>query len=75
MKSHDFRGHLRPEGEVGDILATSNGFKMLHRANPKAGESMHSKIGWKSILAKHDELAISDPKMLKKVSDMEKRLK
>ncbi len=63
-KSFAYQGSSRPLDKLdplfriqreGDLDAYSN--------DPKAGGSMHSKIGWKSVLSTGDALAISDPKV------------
>lgn len=43
--------------------------------NPKAGESMHSKIGWKSVLSTGDNLAVADPSMAKQMEKLAKYMK
>ena len=45
------------------------------KTDPKAGASMHSKIGWKSNLARNDQLAVSDPNALAKSEAVEKLFK
>ena len=45
----------------------------LFRGLPTLGESMHSKIGWKSTLAKHDQLAVSDPNALQRSVEVEQQ--
>jgi hypothetical protein len=42
----------------------------LYKPNPAAGESVHAKVGWKSLLAKNDLLAASDPKMVKQMEEV-----
>ncbi|RYH15594.1 hypothetical protein EON65_31535 [archaeon] len=44
----------------------------LYKTNPNAGESMHAKNTWKSVLARHDILANSDPTLAKKQADLDK---
>lgn len=46
----------------------------LYHPDKKAGQSMHSKIGWKGILSTNDDLAIADPNMQAKMDAMEKLL-
>jgi hypothetical protein len=44
----------------------------LFEPNAKAGQSVHGIIGWKSILATNDDLAIADPKMAEKLTELAK---
>ena len=42
---------------------------VLYQSNPKAGASIHSQLGWKSVLSRNDDLASSDPKVREWVID------
>jgi hypothetical protein len=57
-------------GGAGSSLAKSTGTLALYEPNPKAGQSIHGQIGWKSILSTNDDLAISDPKMAEKLTEL-----
>ena len=45
---------------------------VLYQSNPKAGASIHSQLGWKSVLSRNDDLASSDPKMVQQMAHLEK---
>lgn len=75
--AHQHSGAIRPEDAMSVYFRVGGKSKKgddsslsLYEPNPKAGQSIHGKIGWKSILAKNDELAISDPKMAEKLQEL-----
>lgn len=73
-QSHAHQGSVRPDDAM-DVVCRGGSTKQMNalfHPNKKAGQSMHSKIGWKSTLSKSDDLAIADPKMQTKVDAMEK---
>jgi hypothetical protein len=80
IHSHQHCGALRPEeamsvyyraqGEKGGGREMSNKTLALYEPNPQAGQSIHGKIGWKSVLATNDDLAIADPKMAEKLIEL-----
>jgi hypothetical protein len=60
----------------GGGASDNNGVNLkYYKRNPKAGSSQHSKIGWKSNLAIHDQLAVSDPNALAKSIKIEEFFK
>ena len=76
--AYKFQGQLRPDDQLDGIFRGSKGGMQdlsLYKTNPKAGASQHSKIGWKSNLAKYDQLAVSDPTALAKAEAVEKLFK
>lgn len=44
----------------------------LYKTDPDALQSIHSKLGWKDLLSKYDDLANSDPKMIEKAKEVKK---
>ncbi len=81
-QAHKFQGHNLPDDQLdgmfrGGAAPTATGKVDLtyYKPNPKAGATMHSKIGWKSILAKSDQLAVSDPNALAKSIEVEQHFK
>lgn len=74
--SHQYQGNLRPVDDLDVALRGGdvNAVKSLYKENPNAGQSIHSKVGWKSILAKNDLLAISDPSIAKEQEKVKKML-
>lgn len=46
--------------------------RFIYSTNPKAGQSMHGKNTWKSVLSHSDDLASSDPMMAKKQAKIDK---
>ena len=44
---------------------------VLYQTNPKAGASIHSQLGWKSVLSRNDDLASSDPKMVQQMANLD----
>jgi hypothetical protein len=73
-QAHCHQGATRPDEAMGAYYrgGSSKEMNALYHPNKKAGQSMHSKIGWKSSLSTGDDLAIADPKMQAKVDAMEK---
>jgi hypothetical protein len=74
-KMYKFQGNYRTDDKLhGLFRGQGDGMqdKSLFKVDPKAGQSMHARIGWKSVLAKHDQLAISDPNALAKAEEVEK---
>ena len=64
--THTQGGNL-PDDQLDGMFRGSGGDSLqYYKRNPKAGATMHSKIGWKSTLARHDQLAVSDPNALAK---------
>lgn len=67
-QAYKFQGALRPADGL-DALFRGQGSKeadmaanlALYKVDPKAGQSAHAKIGWKSNLATNDLLAVADP--------------
>jgi len=74
--AHKFQGSNLPDDQLDDMFrgGQDNALKFYQR-NPKAGATMHSKIGWKSVLARHDQLAVSDPNALAKSIEVEAHFK
>ena len=70
-KKHMYKGDIRPSEALDSVcrggLANDD---HLYKPNPAAGESVHAKVGWKSLLAKNDLLAASDPKMVKQMEEV-----
>jgi hypothetical protein len=76
--AYKFQGGLRPDDQLDSLFrGKSDGMQdlRLFKTDPKAGATMHSKIGWKSNLARHDQLAVSDPTALAKSEAVEKLFK
>lgn len=76
--AYKFQGGLRPDDQLDSLFrGKSDGMQdlRLFKTDPKAGASMHSKIGWKSNLARNDQLAVSDPNALAKSEAVEKLFK
>lgn len=61
-KNYQYRGSYRTD----DGNTSLDPFE----SDPDAGSSMHSKMGWKSILSISDQLATSDPKIIKKMKEV-----
>lgn len=72
IHSHQHYGSIRPEDQMEVYYRgkNMNDVVKLYETNPIAGQSMHGKIGWKSILSTGDDLAISDPKMMEKLNEL-----
>eukprot|EP00981_Chlorochromonas_danica_P013136 scaffold5903_cov165-Ochromonas_danica.AAC.11 len=63
---------LRPPDDLDSFFrAGSLDDSHLYHVNPRAGESIHAKNTWKSILAKHDTLANSDPALAQKQAKLD----
>ena len=76
-QSHSHHGSTRPDDAM-DAICRGGSIKemnAMYHPKEKAGQSMHSKIGWKSTMSTGDDLAIADPKMQAKVDAMEKLMK
>ena len=73
-QAHHHHGAMRPDDVMGAYYrgGTTKDANAVYHPNKKAGQSMHSKIGWKSSLSTGDDLAIADPGMQAKVDAMEK---
>lgn len=71
-KNYQHKGSLRPVDAMDGIFRAGKGEDDLYETNPRAGACMHSKIGWKDLLATNDALASSDPAMIKQVAAVEK---
>lgn len=76
IKTHQFKGQMRPLDSL-DVLYRGGNLKdeSLYKPDPEAGESQHSKVGWKDPRAQHDHLAVSDPTMLAKTKKMKELFK
>ena len=80
--AYKFQGGVRPADGL-DALFRGTGSATkdvertlaLYQSDPKAGESAHSKIGWKSNLAKNDLLAVADPAAAAKAIEVENLFK
>lgn len=73
--AYKFQGQLRSDDQLDVIFrGATDGMQdlSLYKTDPKAGASQHSKIGWKSNLARYDQLAVSDPTALAKAEAVEK---
>lgn len=77
IHSHQHQGALRPEEAMSVYYrahegsqASGAGTLSLYEPKQNAGQSIHGQIGWKSILSTNDDLAISDPKMAEKVTEL-----
>ncbi len=74
--AHKFQGGNLPDDQLDGLFRGGDGNNLKYfQRNPKAGATMHSKIGWKSILAKNDLLAVSDPTALAKSIEVEAHFK
>lgn len=71
-KNYQHKGSMRTLDSMDAIFRAGSDGNELYTSNPKAGACMHSKIGWKNLLAKNDALASSDPAMIKKAEAVEK---
>jgi len=75
-RKHQNQASLRSVDELdplfrgGGVIKFNDDF--LYTTNPKAGASIHSKNTWKSVLAKNDGLASSDPTMARKQLEIDK---
>ena len=78
--AYKFQGNTRPADALDALFrgtgSTSKEANMaatlaLYKPDPKAGESAHSKIGWKSNLATNDLLAVADPRAAAKAKEVE----
>jgi len=70
-KVYMFKGGVRPSDALDPIFrGGSLSDNSLYTADKEAGTSIHAKIGWKSNLARHDQLAVSDPKMIHKAREI-----
>jgi hypothetical protein len=80
-QSHKFQGSNLPDDQLDGMFrgGAAQGTKGVdlkyYSRNPKAGASQHSKIGWKSNLARNDQLAVSDPTALAKNEQVEANFK
>ena len=72
---HTYQGSVRTSDAMGDVLRSDSSFDTLFSTDAKAGSSMHSKLGWKSILSHGDDLAVADPALAKKILLIEEKLK
>ena len=73
-QSHKFQGNYRSDDKLDGLFRGKNsGDLSFYTRDKKAGATMHSKIGWKSTLAKHDQLAVSDPNALQRSLEVEKQ--
>jgi len=72
IHAHQHYGSIRPEDQMSVYYRSKNLNEMMsvYEPNPIAGQSMHGKIGWKSILSTGDDLAISDPRMMEKLNEL-----
>lgn len=67
-KVHQFKSSVRPADALDPIFrGGSVADDSLYLADPEAGQSLHAKVGWKSVLAQFDQLAISDPNQIVKM--------
>jgi hypothetical protein len=75
-RKHQNQASLRPVDELDPLFRGGGAIKFnddfLYTTNPKAGASIHSKNTWKSVLAKNDALASSDPTMARKQLEIDK---
>jgi len=75
-RKHQNQASLRPVDELDPLFRGGGAIKFnddfLYTTNPKAGASIHSKNTWKSVLAKNDGLASSDPTMARKQLEIDK---
>jgi hypothetical protein len=72
QKQYQYQGAFRPVDTLDCYFRVERPGQLgLYSVDPKAGSSMHSKVGWKSILATGDHLAISDPSMAEKIRGVE----
>lgn len=75
VRAHRFRGGSRSLDQL-DVLFRGNKSEKqnlsYYKDNPHAAkESIHSKIGWKSVLSNSDQLAISDLAMAEKQAQVQ----
>jgi hypothetical protein len=65
--NYNFQGNVRPIDDL-DVLFRGNFHDKgeLYKTKVNAGESIHAKNTWKSVLAKFDTLSDSDPTMARK---------
>ncbi len=73
---HRHQAGVRPPDQLdvifrGAMSESTDDF--LFKVDPKAGQSIHGKNTWKSILANNDDLAISDPTMAAKQAALDKQ--
>jgi len=82
--AYKFQGNQRPDDALDALFrgagSTSKEAQLqatlaLYKPDPKAGQSMHAKIGWKSNLAKNDLLAVADPRAAAKQAEVENLFK
>lgn len=67
---------LRPIDDLDSIFRGGNlRDDHLYTVKPNAGESMHAKNTWKSVLARNDTLANSDPALVRKQEELDKLFK
>jgi hypothetical protein len=64
--SYRYQGALRPLDDLDIIRGGNTDYSELYHTKKNAGESMHAKNTWKSVLAKNDTLANSDPSLVRK---------
>lgn len=71
-KQHTYQGANRPIDTLDSYFRVKRPEQIdVYSIDPKAGGSMHSKVGWKSITATGDTLAVSDPKMAARIREVE----
>ena len=71
-KTYMYKGHLRSD-DCMDVVMRGNSLENMHllyKPDPDAMQSVHAKLGWKQIMNKYDDLANSDPKMVKKAAEV-----
>ena len=71
-KTYMYRGHLRSD-DCMDVVMRGKSLEnmhMLYKPDPDAMQSVHAKLGWKQIMNKYDDLANSDPRMVKKAAEV-----
>ena len=71
-KSHQFQGAVQTGEVMSAFLRGDKDVSLLslYKPSKEAGKSMHSKSGWKDILAKHDQLAESDLSIVKQQEEV-----
>jgi hypothetical protein len=82
--AYKFQGNQRPDDALDALFRGAGSASKeaqlqatldLYKPDPKAGRSMHAKIGWKSNLAKNDLLAVADPRAAAKQAEVENLFK
>mmetsp|Transcript_20741 Transcript_20741/g.29809 ORF Transcript_20741/g.29809 Transcript_20741/m.29809 type:complete len:629 (+) Transcript_20741:447-2333(+) len=76
-RAYQHKGSVRPEEAMSGYFraSKSGGLSTLYESDPKAGQSMHSKVGWKNIMSTGDDLAIADLKMAQRLEKVEKMMR